>query len=1042
MTGKKQLTRRIVVAGLVGGAAEAKARGFFGGGGALIPPIKTISGATITPSSFVGGAPDGTVIGSIAVQTTGSNPFTGTGPNPIQVTFTDAAKFKLSSTSLPSNLELNNTQVTGSYQIKLILTDSGFTNSPFTTPAITVIGTSSGAVQVATLTAVNDSASTQAAGNWFMFRGHPFRKGDIPTGTAPQFLVGGVPQPYSWGTQSYWSDGSLKMASFLIRPTFTLVAAATQAIGVWTDGIAPSTSARTLTEIYNQSLSIQATAAPVTDAGITGTWGAWLTNDANNVEQYVYLDGDVGKVWRIMTHMSASQGGAAHGQLECYHYVAALTDASGDLGGFGYLARIMQPWYNNDTPAKNWRAFSTVNWQYGAGPTVVPFLGPNNDGTTSSVNFTWPGPTTKFDAPSNKFYSGASATNSGNAVAAYLTTTGTLPPITIGSLDTNTIYFPLVQSAGASNILLNVNSNGAAPVSGTGAGTGTHTLNPVYICVHFGSIWNATKDAEWNIFQGTGSITTPSFGRAKCDQSYWHQTKVLPPWDESLIGTVLPITFPYDWCSSSIGPLFQYQANTGTQPQLATVGGYSCRHWYTQSAIDEKVVKMCGLAGAYNCNSLFKDVTTRQIMNVSNSSYTGLPAPSSTQRSISAPNKQGVWTAPPSRCTAYPWYSPDYSHKPELGYYAYLLTGQPQYVDIIADGANGGLVALDPTSQRNPTQPITDYGISCAWSVSIRGLSWITRDLAVAAGILPTNMPDGSQRTQYLRDRYTRSMTWLVSSALPGMPSYIQNVGMWMPTTFTAPGVISQVCVIASWQYMFFHTTICLGHALNEDAESLSFLGYAATYYRHFFDTFGGWVLFGYYNHNVLNYNNDTGTAPIASDANWGPQYGPSLSWVANRTPRAFTTTPGVSRGWTLTNGDKFIFDQSGSNAVPAGGSFARDVPYYVVGVVGQDFDLALTPGGTPITAPTNSGSQSGGGSSNGDGGPWGIPISPSTNSIPTPYVLQVPMAPNWIQALGITSPSLGSVAAVTADMAARVATLGHDYSNGNNIEWAPQISF
>ncbi|MGH7088863.1 MAG: hypothetical protein ACREFQ_08180, partial [Stellaceae bacterium] len=32
---------------------------------------------------------------------------------------------------------------------------------------------------------------------------------------APHFQVGGVDQPYSWGMQNYWSDGSLRYAGFM-----------------------------------------------------------------------------------------------------------------------------------------------------------------------------------------------------------------------------------------------------------------------------------------------------------------------------------------------------------------------------------------------------------------------------------------------------------------------------------------------------------------------------------------------------------------------------------------------------------------------------------------------------------------------------------------------------------------------------------------------------------------------------------------------------------------------------------------------------------
>src|SRR6266576_3170303 len=75
---------------------------------------------------------------------------------------------------------------------------------------------------LATLTLVNTSGSTQAAQTVSPIFGWCFKDGDIAAGTAPVFNVSGVAQPYSWGCQVYWTSGCLKFAAFMARWTFTV----------------------------------------------------------------------------------------------------------------------------------------------------------------------------------------------------------------------------------------------------------------------------------------------------------------------------------------------------------------------------------------------------------------------------------------------------------------------------------------------------------------------------------------------------------------------------------------------------------------------------------------------------------------------------------------------------------------------------------------------------------------------------------------------------------------------------------------------------
>ncbi|MGH7111505.1 MAG: hypothetical protein ACREFK_13890, partial [Stellaceae bacterium] len=215
---------------------------------------------------------------------------------------------------------------------------------------------------------------------------------------APHFQVGGVDQPYSWGMQNYWSDGSLRYAGFMLRCGTGVAGSGTLAVSVLSGGSCPAPSARTLAEVYAQNLVVTGAglgAGP--NYGLGGTWQSWLNGDANQPEAYACMDGAAGKVWRALSHFAETKGGAPHGQLECYHYIAGLSDANGNLGGFRYLGRICQPWYNldptNGQPA-DWAA-STV---YSSGAYVQPLSGNANwmifkattGGTSGTGEPAWP----------------------------------------------------------------------------------------------------------------------------------------------------------------------------------------------------------------------------------------------------------------------------------------------------------------------------------------------------------------------------------------------------------------------------------------------------------------------------------------------------------------------------------------------------------------------------------------------------------------------------------------------------------------------------
>lgn len=91
-----------------------------GGSGPL-----TITGVSLTNSSFTGGSSSGTFVGTISVQATGGS-FSGS----LSLTGADAASFQIVGTSLETNGVVGN----GTYSINIVATQAGATGSPFSQP--------------------------------------------------------------------------------------------------------------------------------------------------------------------------------------------------------------------------------------------------------------------------------------------------------------------------------------------------------------------------------------------------------------------------------------------------------------------------------------------------------------------------------------------------------------------------------------------------------------------------------------------------------------------------------------------------------------------------------------------------------------------------------------------------------------------------------------------------------------------------------------------------------------------------------------------
>ncbi|RCW76541.1 hypothetical protein [Pseudorhodoferax soli] len=185
--------------------------------------------------------------------------------------------------------------------------------------------------------------------------GQAFRQGDMPAGERPHFtLADGTECPATlWGITS-WPDGSMKFCAVMVRIPHSIPAGSVLEIDVRAGGSVAKPSPRTLEDFAPADLSVVLDGITALD----GTWRASLNDGARARRDVVPIaNGPAGAIWRVGSEFR-NQAGSPHGQLYCWHYVAALNGAENELLGLRYLGRVAQPWTDVAQPKAQHREFS------------------------------------------------------------------------------------------------------------------------------------------------------------------------------------------------------------------------------------------------------------------------------------------------------------------------------------------------------------------------------------------------------------------------------------------------------------------------------------------------------------------------------------------------------------------------------------------------------------------------------------------------------------------------------------------------------------
>jgi len=793
-----------------------------------------------------------------------------------------------------------------------------------------------------TLRIVNTSRSEVPAGAVTQLIGCPFKKGDIPAGSWPQFqLQDGTPVAATIlsSLATTWTDRSLKFVPVMLQIPVAIDAHVKVNVKVLSDGALQQGSGRSLADFTN-GVSPQ-----VQVDGLDNLHGTWVMDLGRGIAEgkktITYGNGPAGGVWKVRAR--AMKGDKHHHQLVCDFYIAALSNLDGSLKGLRILGKVKLPYYDTKE-TMNWMSFSRFQLcASSAGPIVRDCFG-RNFGEQRAYKFSWvSGPT--FAA--NHHYSTDNYGDYGYCTR--LSSTGQLP----AGLFPDTSYFTWNVAATTIGFSTMSYGSGRLVTSGDG-GSGKHTATPYPYLAYFGALFTAGPAGMWDFVQGAGSDPADAPLRCEIDKKYWVSTRLIPPYDVGLKPMSNNHASYWPNCSE---PVTRYLSTTGERNDIGIMPSWYVRHFLTQNAVDERAVRVISLVGGqfsvglesqrtltYPCasNGAHNDGTP----------YHGMPAPNYQFRWIPGIQSQGF----PDGDTTNPnvliagFSQQDTSHMPQFHYYPYLFTGEPWHLDMLLEHANSavyqrytpvGTANISETSfnlesgvrnlQVPPNAPT--YADTVGGGEE-RSDAWASALLIAAAGICPDLNPDCKAYKQYFNDM--NSLTWQAAANIyKALPPYAHQFGLWHVPSGASP-------FIDHWQIAYMGAAIALGTNINENKRALLALDDLVTWFDHVVAHFGGWHAGSYM--TIIKSGSQSG-APIVTGDGGVAFYGPNITWAAGG---HFTLTP--FSNYVPANGDKFVFADSVDalgQVTPAG--FAKYTPYYVINLNGSQFDLAASRGGLAI---------------------------------------------------------------------------------------------
>lgn len=594
-----------------------------------------------------------------------------------------------------------------------------------------------------------------------------------------------------------------------------------------------------------------------------------------------------------------------------------------------------------------------------------------------SLTFFWPA----------ALYTVSSTTDYTRGFAVHLTNAGGALP---AGLAADTAYYvrPLTSTA----ISLHTSLAGAVfngdVANATTAGSGTHTAKPTQLVEYYAmGPWSAGSDGHYDYVAGTIAGETT----CRIDQSlaYMLSTKLFAPLDPDVNPTGMSAR---TYATNKLND-FVSEGNTGERDEIGYWTRACADHIHLKTAATEQTVRVQGLDWTHQNWSLRRS-STRNLVNLSNVDYanlgTKIPSmvtrPSNSNANVSSNDPENYYER---QTEAYYW-----NHHPNVAAYAYMMTGEQQYLDMQQAATISGM-ATEP-SRTQTWNGTTFYGTVFYWT-EVRGAAWLFRDIALAAGLTP----EADVMKDFFVDIAALNMDAVKANKLDGT-SFAQTHGI-LPH--------NQGRHFGGWQLFYLCTALAQDYTFREDLDTKAFMEDCLKMLDKVRTDQGLATLATYFLRMPSLPTQDLTTLDLmGSTGVWAPDPG-EITW--DEATDTFTMTKPSLFG-APADGDIFVQESAiaGSGDLVSAG-IAMDTIYYLRDVAGSGpytFKLAESPGGSAVNL-ANSGTTNVG--SPGRGAVMCGSRLTNKNSdtsvggfAPKSYTAMLVAVSRWFDALGVTFPS------------------------------------
>lgn len=553
------------------------------------------------------------------------------------------------------------------------------------------------------------------------------------------------------------------------------------------------------------------------------------------------------------------------------------------------------------------------------------------------------------------------------------------------------------------------------------------TLQANITLPHYTSVTTSGTNGQWDFIQGGGSSSADCTVRVVPDFDYMIETGLVSPYDRAL--SITP-GVSVNYYPGADGGMRLDQGSTGERIDIGVFPTWVAQDVIAPTAATEQRIRVAAMA-SFGWRTCVRKNSTKQPPASTNpsASYTGLGTIETGWRLSGDVGQAGGMNLVGA---AHRWVDdPSPGHRPATPYYAYLRTGEPQYLDQAVELAAANVTGLpvDTPNTWNTSTPVTAVktGGFHSRDVIVAGTTykgagmffrrdllrlqaWGMREIAHAVALYPDTCPYGTEIKKYLSEVCEQNYAGInaYNAALPST---------WRDAGFILFGTNEEENRESPWVVHYWANSIAHQAKILGSSAAFTAASHVANFYKSTFSA-GGVAALGAYE---MQMRRATGNQRIEafSEALFR-LYNVTLNYTASSATVTLTgTTPTA-----VANGSRFIVD------VGAGASVVANEVFYVVGSSGLSFGLSRTLGGSAVTF-TNTFTQA---------APMAFITDPSPRytydqygSAADDYICSAAAAATNLQRLGITGMS-GAVTALRAQVVLGGVTFSEDPKNAYAI--------